>query len=156
MELPSTQSSPANLPPGERDALARRWSAPPAVATLGAASTPASETSEATPARKKSIGKNWTKLQSAVLGGDDENCNIVEAARREQKGETLDEVMEHCPSFIWPKRDPSKSFCENWCKGNVLPLMHPDGRVRFRWDILQVLSLVYVSVVVRGCAESGA
>ena len=54
----------------------------------------------------------------------------------------------HPPSFIWPRVDRTLGFWENFKRAQYAPVMHPDGALRIKWDIVQALSLGYVSVVV--------
>ena len=51
-------------------------------------------------------------------------------------------------SFLWPAPPPEKSRWDRLKDGDDLPVVHPDGMFRIKWDIMQVISLCYVSVIV--------
>ena len=88
-------------------------------------SQPATPTDSPAPSKSRL----WSKVRDAVIS-DIELSTPTEAVAPADDG-----YVEQAPSWVWQPE-------------TLIPVMHPDGKARFHWDIVQCVSLVWVSIFV--------
>ena len=117
---------------------------------------PANEAPPASPDASVRARGRWTKLRDAVhAAGADAELFLKRRSHREAD-DIAHKAREICdlgppPSLVWPalvlpggaNATPTSRFWLLLRGRDALPVIHPEGHLRFQWDIIQVISLVY-------------